>query len=192
MKDKPWIEDNDPLKGSYDLLSNSELISFLKLFNEWNNCETEVGEDMTQIKSGEKLIDFFNYSNDSCYLSLFEKLCSIMGGDKESVYWIPISDSKDILFQSFEPLMIAKTLMKKEILRSVSSSFMQMLNGGYMLFDSKSRFIGIILDGYYMLVFIKKACMNDTLNQYVENWEKLDQFLDPLLMQDLSNRVKNI
>ncbi|WP_375586794.1 hypothetical protein [Acinetobacter baumannii] len=36
MKNKPWIEENDPLKEYYGLLDDNELISFLSLFSEWN------------------------------------------------------------------------------------------------------------------------------------------------------------
>ncbi len=79
-----------------------------------------------------------------------------MGGEIEKLYWIPLSNNEDIIFQDFSPLMIAKTSITKEMLDCVSRSFMQMLNGGYMFIDSNCRFVGVVIDGYYMQVYMKK------------------------------------
>lgn len=192
MKNKPWIEDNDPLKESYGLLDDNELSSFLSLFSEWNKNDYTLESDIGQVKTGVQLLDFFDYSNESCHLSLFENLCLIMGGESEKLYWIPLSNNEDIIFQDFSPLMIAKTSITKETLDYVSRSFMQMLNGGYMFIDSKCRFVGLVIDGYYMQLYMKKDFMDDVMKPYVNNWEKIDEFLDPLLKKDLIDRVHRI
>lgn len=192
MKNKPWIEENDPLKEYYGLLDGNELSSFLILFSKWNKNDYALESDIGQVKTGIQLLDFFDYSNESCPLSLFENLCSIMGGEIEKLYWIPLSNNEDIIFQDFSPLMIAKTSITKEMLDCVSRSFMQMLNGGYMFIDSKCRFVGLVIDGYYMQVYMKKDFMDDVMKPYVKNWEKIDEFLDPLLKKDLIDRVHRI
>jgi len=192
MKNKPWIEESDPLKESYGLLDVNELSSFLSLFSEWSKNDYVLESDIGQVKTGIQLLDFFDYSNESCPLSLFENLCSIMGGESERLYWIPLSNNEHIIFQDFSPLMIAKTSITKEILDCVSRSFMQMLNGGYMFIDSKCRFVGVVIDGYYMQVYMKKDFMDDVMKPYIKNWEKIDEFLDPFLKKDLIDRVHNI
>ncbi|WP_227061434.1 FAD-binding oxidoreductase [Acinetobacter pittii] len=192
MKNKPWIEENDPLKEYYGLLNDNELSSFLSLLIEWNKNDYSLESDIGQVKTGIQLLDFFDYSNESCPLSLFENLCSIMGGEIEKLYWIPLSNNEDIIFQDFSPLMIAKTSITKEMLDCVSRSFMQMLNGGYMFIDSNCRFVGVVIDGYYMQVYMKKDFMDDVMKPYIKNWEKIDEFLDPLLIKDLIDRVHRI
>lgn len=192
MKNKPWIEDNDPLKESYGLLDDNELSSFLSLFSEWNKNDYALESDIDQVKTGVQLLDFFDYSNESCHLSLFENLCLTKGGKHEKLYWISLSNNEDIIFQDFSPPMIAKTSITKETLDYVSRSFMQMLNGGYMFIDSKCRFVGLVIDGYYMQVYMKKDFMDDVMKPYVKNWEKIDEFLDPLLKKDLIDRVHRI
>ncbi|ODL96853.1 hypothetical protein AXH23_04190 [Acinetobacter pittii] len=192
MKNKPWIEENDPLKEYYGLLNDNELSSFLSLLSEWNKNDYSLESDIGQVKTGIQLLDFFDYSNESCPLSLFENLCSIMGGEIEKLYWIPLSNNEDIIFQDFSPLMIAKTSITKEMLDCVSRSFMQMLNGGYMFIDSNCRFVGVVIDGYYMQVYMKKDFMDDVMKTYIKNWEKIDEFLNPLLIKDLIDRVHRI
>lgn len=192
MKNKPWIEENDPLKEYYGLLNDNELSSFLSLLSEWNKNDYSLESDIGQVKTGIQLLDFFDYSNESCPLSLFENLCSIMRGEIEKLYWIPLSNNEDIIFQDFSPLMIAKTSITKEMLDCVSRSFMQMLNGGYMFIDSNCRFVGVVIDGYYMQVYMKKDFMDDVMKPYVKNWEKIDEFLDPLLKKDLIDRVHRV
>jgi hypothetical protein len=192
MKIKPWIEDNDPLIENYGLLNEHELSYFLNLIVEWNDGVSILKTDINEVKNGIQLLDFFDYSNKSCYLSLFEKICLFMSGEDEYLYWIPLSDTEDTDFKKFEPLMIAKTLLKKDSLTSVSRSFMQMLNGGYMLFDSKCRFVGVVIDGYYMLAFMKEEFMREEMSEYIANWRKVDDILDPLLSKDLKQRLDNI
>ncbi|CAI3124172.1 MULTISPECIES: hypothetical protein [Acinetobacter calcoaceticus/baumannii complex] len=192
MKNKPWIEENDPLKEYYGLLDDNELSSFLSLFSEWNKNDYALESDIGQVKTGIQLLDFFDYSKESCHLPLFENLCSIMEGESEKLYWIPLSNNEDIIFQDFSPLMIAKTSITKETLDYVSRSFVQMINGGYIFIDSKCRFVGVVIDGYYMQVYMKKVFMNDVMKPYVKNWEKIDEFLDPLLKKDLIDRVHRI
>lgn len=192
MKNKPWIEENDPLKEYYGLLNDNELSSFLSLLSEWNKNDYSLESDIGQVKTGIQLLDFFDYSNESCPLSLFENLCSIMGGEIEKLYWILLSNNEDIIFQDFSPLMIAKTSITKEMLDCVSRSFMQMLNGGYMFIDSNCRFVGVVIDGYYVQVYMKKDFMDDVMKPYIKNWEKIDEFLDPLLIKDLIDRVHRI
>lgn len=192
MKNKPWIEDNDPLKESYGLLDDNELSSFLSLFSEWNKNDYALESDIGQVKTGVQLLDFFDYSNESCHLSLFENLCLTKGGKHEKLYWIPLSSNDNIIFQDFSPLMIAKTSITKETLDYVSRSFMQMLNRGYIFFDSKCRFVGVVIDGYYMQVYMKKDFMSDVMRPYVNNWDRIDEFLDPLLKKDLIDRVHKI
>lgn len=188
MKNKPWIENTDPFKESYGVLDNNELIDFLSLFHEWNKKEFVLGTDISKVKTGIQLLDFFDYSNGTSHISLFESLCLIMGGEGERLYWIPLCSDEDIIFQDFSPPMIAKTLIQKEALDNASRSFMQMLNGGYMFFDSNCRFVGIVIDGYYMYVFMNKVFMSDVLTQYIKNWDKVDEFLDPVLKDDLMIR----
>ncbi|MDV7621405.1 FAD-binding oxidoreductase [Acinetobacter baumannii] len=173
-------------------MDGNELSSFLILFSEWNKNDYALESDIGQVKTGIQLLDFFDYSNESCPLSLFENLCLIMGGESEKLYWIPLSNNEDIIFQDFSSLMIARTSITKEMLDCVSRSFMQMLNGGYMFIDSKCRFVGVVIDGYYMQVYMKKVFMNDVMKPYVKNWEKIDEFLDPLLKKDLIDRVHRI
>ncbi|RZG17231.1 FAD-binding oxidoreductase, partial [Acinetobacter baumannii] len=50
----------------------------------------------------------------------------------------------------------------------------------------------VVIDGYYMQVYMKKIFMNDVMKSYVKNWEKIDEFLDPLLKKDLIDRVHRI
>lgn len=192
MKNKPWIENNDPIKKNYGLLDDKELSNFLILFSEWNKDNHISDSDVGKVKVGIQLLDFFDYSNESCHVSLFENLCLIMGGEKERLYWIPICSGENIIFQDFSPFMIAKTIIAKETLDNVSRSFMQMLNGGYMFFDSKCRFVGIVIDGYYMLVYMKKEFISDVMTQYIKNWDRIDEFLDPLLKKDLFARVHKV
>ncbi|GAA5585537.1 hypothetical protein Acal01_00669 [Acinetobacter calcoaceticus] len=192
MKNKPWVEDNDPLKEYYGLLDDNELSSFLSLFSEWNKNNYGLESDIGQVKTGIQLLDFFDYSNENCHLSLFENLCLTKGGKHKKLYWIPLSSNGNIIFQDFSPLMIAKTSITKETLDYVSRSFMQMLNGGYIFFDSKCRFVGVVIDGYYMQVYMKKDFMNNVMRPYVKNWDRIDEFLDPLLKKDLIARVHKI
>lgn len=192
MKNNPWIEEDDLLKKNYGLLDEKELNKFLNLFNEWNKKSYILTSDIGQVKLGVQLLDFFEYSNENYNLPLFDDLCSIMGGEAESLYWIPLCSSESIIFQDFSPPMIAKTCIKKETINRVSHSFMQMLNGGYMFIDSRCRFIGIVVDGYYLHTYIKKEFMNDILTQYRKNWDYVDKKLDPLLKNHLMDRVKTI
>lgn len=188
MKNKPWIENTDPFKERYGLLDNNELMNFLNLFYEWNKDESILGTDIHKVKTGIQLLDFFDYNNETTNITLFENLCLIMGGENEILYWIPLCNNEDITFQNFSPPMIAKTSIEKEALENASRSFMQMLNGGYIFFDSNCRFIGIVIDGYYMYVFMKKEFMSDVFTQYINNWDKVDEFLDPVLKDDLMSR----
>ncbi|WP_427846042.1 hypothetical protein [Acinetobacter baumannii] len=57
MKNKPWIEENDPLKEYYGLLDDNELISFLSLFSEWNKNNYALESDIGQVKTGFQLLD---------------------------------------------------------------------------------------------------------------------------------------
>ena len=188
---KPWIEDSDPLKDYYGSLTEDDLDKFFGFFCEWSGSVITQKLDVCEIKKGIKLLDFSDNYNEICQFSLYDKICSLMVGG--NLYWIPISDKNNILFEKYTPCMIAKTPIKTEIMAYVQRSFLQMQNGGYMIFDSEFRFVGVVVDGYYMLVFIRKEFFNNNvMEKYVENWNKIDDFLDPLLKNDLISRVNGV
>ncbi|ENV32982.1 hypothetical protein [Acinetobacter gerneri] len=185
MKDKPWIEESDSLRNTYGLLNKSELDNFLNLLRKWGAInKSSIEMDIEKIE----LLDFFDRNNEYCHFSLFEKICSMMA-NSEHLYWIPTCDGEQSFLDDYDPPMIAKTMPKIEVLKNVSSSFMQLVNGGYMLFDSEERFFGIIIDGYYMLVFIKKEFVDSELLKFTENWKHIDENLDSILKNDLLSRV---
>ncbi|KAA8734855.1 FAD-binding oxidoreductase [Acinetobacter qingfengensis] len=188
MKNKPWI-DGDPLRDYYGLLTKYDLDWFLNFFNQWNTNNTLSDLNILEIKDGIKLLDFSENYNDFCQFTLYEKLCYFMGNNEQYIYWIPISNNEDRVFEDYEPLMIAKIPFRVEDMNSVRRSFMQMQNGGYMMLDSKSRFVSIIVDGYYMLVFLSKKYMNEDLLPYIENWKLVDDNLDDILKEDLFKRL---
>lgn len=183
MKNKPWIEDNDPIKEYYCLLTDEDKVFFQSFFENWYN-RTSRDFDIKNIKSGKKLLEFSDNYNEYCQFTMYEKICSLLD-DGEYIYWIPMTDSKERLFADYEPMMIAKTPIKINIMNSVRRSFMQMLKGEYMLFDSQKRFISIVVDGYYMLMFLKNEYMNDEFVRYIENWDSINNNLDDIKKEDL-------
>lgn len=191
MKNKPWIEDCDPMKKYYGLLNDEDNIFFQNSFkNLWDKFSKD--PDIKKIKIGKKLLEFSDNYNEYCQFTMYEKICSIFSGENEYFYWIPISDNNERIFEYYDPLMIAKTPINISIMSSVRRSFMQMQNGGYMIFDSKQRFISIVLDGYYMLAFIQEKYMNNDLLKYIENWKYLDENLDDLIKKDLFVKISDI
>lgn len=192
MKDKPWIVEDDPLKTSYDLLDELELEDFKNLYKQSN--EQNISNDTVL------LLDFYNRFNEFNEYALFEQLCSIVG-DGEYLYWIPLHEnalsfelpvSKDDLsfWGNYSPIMIAKTKAESNVISKVGSSFMQMINGGYMVFDSESRFWGVVIDGYYMLIYIKKEFLSAISTEFITNWGYINENLDPILIDDLFKRTK--
>ena len=126
-----------------------------------------------------ELLDFSDYDGENQF-SLFEKLCEKFNGADGCLYWLPLSNEKESIFDDYDPVMIAKTPLDTKYLKTASASFMQMLNGGLMIVDSKKRFIAIVVDGYYIVAGVKRGGMDKDYIQYIENWKIIGERLDPV------------
>jgi hypothetical protein len=122
---------------------------------------------------------------------LFIKIMPNIVDPNDYLLWMPLSDeiNDQDLFFKYDPPMIAKTHPESNIFDAVSRSFMQMQSGGYIVMDSLGRFIELVIDGYYMLTFIRKDFMNNNLLKYLDNWRCVDDHLDDVLKNDLYRRV---
>jgi len=183
MLDRPWIEDNDPIKGFYDCL-NKEEISWLygtiravdlnqATFN-INFCPNKV-----------QLLDFSNYFDKPYQFELLSELINEFNNLDNSLFWFPLNnDCSKNEFEKFQPLMIAKTPMNIMYLQKVSQSMMQMMNGGYVVADRKNNFIAIIVDGYYMLALVDNN-LPIKYEKYLKNWSLIEENLDSITAKTL-------
>lgn len=131
------------------------------------------------------LLDFSDFDNDDCQFLLFKEICQKLNGD---LYWFVFGDDNNPqLFDEFEPPMIARTDCNFDILEKVSSSFMQMQNGAFVVFDEHKQFYAIIVDGFYMVCLLNKSIAIDNLQTYLDNWHKIDDNLDEVTAKLLSN-----
>ena len=187
IKVEPWLDESDPLLNYYGLLTLSELDHCLCLLDEWQKLISE-----TKNNTGLcfKLLDFYNRYNEGEEFSIYKKLCQVVDPN-DCLLWMPLGDEindQDLIFQ-YDPPMIAKTKSDNTVLDAVSRSFMKLQNGGYVVMDSIGGFIGIVIDGYYMLTFIKTEFMNDNFLQYIDKWNCIDGNLDDVLKTDLFSRI---
>ena len=63
---------------------------------------------------------------------------------------------------------------------------MQMLNGAYCAADKNGNFLAIFVDGYYLLVALKKEwCVKD-INKYLNTWFDLENSCDCYVLGKLN------
>lgn len=73
--------------------------------------------------------------------------------------------------------MIVKTPIETKYLDYASRSFLQMQNGEYAIIESNQNFIALVFDGYYMQVALRSNFMNEQLQEYLDNWNKIEKTL---------------
>lgn len=174
QKIKPFLDDFDELKPFYGKLSHQEIDL---VNNVIENLSSEKPKfEKTIDENYHHLLDFSDVNNNECQFSLFKEICKKINGE---LYWFVFGDNNNpYLFNEFEPPMIAKTPCHFDILEKVSSSFMQMQNGAFVVFDKHKQFYAIIVDGYYMVCLLNKSIAIDNLQNYLDNWHKIDKNLD--------------
>ena len=181
-KTKPWFDDRDPSKEFFGLLSNDE-INFVKevnvFFNENGTFTQEISRDFMV------LLDFNSYENFEIQYPLFRWVCQNTEINKvNNIYWFPLG----VDFYEYNPIMIAKTSVDYCYLEIISASMMQMLNGSYCAIDKNRNFLAIVVDGYYLMLALKKGIYfnySKKIIQYMNNWSKLRELSDVVVLPTL-------
>ena len=172
-KISPFLDDLDRLKLFYGSICDNEI----KLVKDIIAKLLDKKPIFKQPIDGyHHLLDFSDFKNNDCQFLLFKEVCQKLNGN---LYWFVFGDENNPeLFDEFELPMIAKTDCNFDILEKVSSSFMQMQNGAFVVFDEHKEFYAIIVDGYYMVCLLNKSIAIDNLQNYLDNWHKIDKNLD--------------
>lgn len=182
----PFLDDFDELKSFYGGLSDTEIERvkevIVNLLNKKPTFKNPVNENYHY------LLDFSDFDNNDCQFLLFQEVCQKL---TSNLYWFVFGDDNNpLLFDEFVPPMIAKTPCTSDILAKVSSSFMQMQNGAFVVFDESKNFYAIIVDGYYMVCLLNKSVMIDNLQNYLNNWQNIDKNLDEMTAHLLISEFK--
>ena len=184
MLDKPWIEDNDPIKDFYDCLNEEEIAWLYGVVSAVNLNQATFNTIFFPNKV--QLLDFSNYYNKPYQFELLSDLINKFNHVGSFLFWLPLNnDCSKNEFEKFEPLMIAKTPMNIMYLKKVSQSMMQMMNGGYFVADSGNNFIAIIVDGYYMLALVDDNNLPIKYEKYLKNWILIEENLDSITAKPL-------
>lgn len=182
---KPWYDIEDPLREYYDLLNDQDLKIVANIKSKQNLKLPCFQKELTE--NALLLIDFSNYHNASVQFQLFSDLIKQFRSQESYLLWIPLNDGDTDNFSKFNPLMIAKTSFDAKFLDKASRSMMQMLTGSFMLIDSKSQFISIIIDGYYMLSTVYDISLANVFEKYIDNWNVVFKNLDEVTANTLLN-----
>lgn len=169
-----FLDDFDTLKPFYGQLSDKEIDLVKDIIANLLDKKPIFKQPIDD--NYHYLLDFSDFNNDDCQFLLFKEVCQKLNGN---LCWLVFGDEKNpFLFDEFEPPMIAKTPCNFDILQKASSSFMQMQNGAFVVFDKHKQFYAIIVDGYYMVCLLNKSIGIDNLQTYLDNWHKIDKNSD--------------
>ncbi|ENU32027.1 hypothetical protein F991_00140 [Acinetobacter sp. CIP-A165] len=187
IKNKPWVEDSDPLKPYYGKLTNKEYINISKIFNLWINNHNYIDPSIIAENKKVNLLDYYNRYDEECGQSLYKMLCEVLKYTDGYLYWLPIDNAENhSTFEEYFPAMIAKTPIDIRYLDYTSRSFLQIQNGGYAIIESNLNFIALILDGNYMQVALDTKLMNGRFQKYLDNWHQIRKNLDEITAKCLS------
>ena len=179
-KAKPWFDDTDPSKPYYGKLSDSE-IEFVK--NQMVFFDSEGVFTKVALFDFHILLDFEAYKDFEILYPLFRWICNHKKiNSNNEIYWFPLGINID----DYNPIMLAKTGLDFSFLEIISASMMQMLNGAYCAADKNGNFLAIFVDGYYLLVALKKEwCVKD-INKYLNTWFDLENSCDCYVLGKLN------